>query len=261
MLAIDIARAGSRATMRWRVAPRAPIIPRVRDTDSIGAQRLLVEILLDTDGRDGETDWIRATLAGVEVRPDYATVGRPYAAAARRLRELDLAPTSQQQDALNRCGLDALAGRGVVAVFRGALLLTACRYAVGKARAALVERIFRTGDSEERVALLAVLSALPGAPEYAETAVEACRSNVRDVFEAIACENEYPARYFSDPAFNQLVMKALFSGLSLERLRGLSGRLNSELARMARDYGAERRSAGREVPADLSRLLAGRGGV
>jgi hypothetical protein len=140
-------------------------------------------------------------------------------------------------------------------MFRALLLLVACRRALGDTRARLVDRLFRTGDSDERIALLAVLPALPGASAYVATAVEACRSNVRDVFEAIACENEYPARHFSAPAFNQMVMKAIFWGVSLARVRGLSERQNADLERMARDYGAERRSAGREVPADLSRLL------
>jgi hypothetical protein len=119
--------------------------------------------------------------------------------------------------------------------------------------------VFRTGDSEERIALLAVLPALPDALAYVETAVEACRTNVGDVFEAIACENEYPARHFSEQAFNQMVMKAVFSGVSLSRVWGLAGRVNSELERMARDYSAERRAAGREVPADVTRLLTGHG--
>jgi hypothetical protein len=233
----------------------------VHDAGPSDAERLLVQILLEASGGGRDTDWMRTILAAVESTPDYRTIGGPYAAAARFLRSFVVVPTPHQCEDLEGCGLDGLARRGAIAMFRGALLLAACRCAVEDARPSLVDRVFRTGDSDERVALLAVLPVLPGPLAYVATAVEACRSNVLDVFEAIACENEYPARHFPDPAFNQMVMKAVFSGVSVARVRGLSGRLNSELDRMARDYGAERRSAGREVPADLSRLLAGQGGV
>lgn len=84
-----------------------------------------------------------------------------------------------------------------------------------------------------------------------ELAIEACRSNVIDVFEAIACENPFPARWFPDPPFNQMVMKAVFSGIALDRVVGLEGRRNGELRRMALDFAAERRAAARSVPADL----------
>jgi len=223
------------------------------------SEQLIVDGLIDAGAGVHDSEWIRASLAAVQASPEHSVVARPYAAAPRRLRSLATEPASRRLEELERQGLGALGRRGAIAMFRGALLLAACGAAEEGARAGLVDRVFRTGDSEERAALLAVLPALPSPAAYVETAVEACRSNVRDVFEAIACENEYPSRYFSDEAFNQMVMKAVFSGVPLARIRGLPGRVNSELERMAREYSAERRSAGREVPADLSRLLASRG--
>ena len=46
-------------------------------------------------------------------------------------------------------------------------------------------------------------------------------------------------------------MKALFNGVRLERIVGLGARANAELTRMATDFAAERRAAGRSVPADI----------
>ena len=43
--------------------------------------------------------------------------------------------------------------------------------------------------------------------------------------------------------------------MEIERIVGLTSRLNPELSRMARDYAAERRAAGRSVPADLPLAL------
>jgi hypothetical protein len=74
---------------------------------------------------------------------------------------------------------------------------------------------------------------------------------VQSVFEAIACENAYPARHFPDQNFNKLVLKAFFTGVGVARIVGLGGRRTAELRRMAEDYASERRAAGRSVPPDL----------
>jgi hypothetical protein len=51
--------------------------------------------------------------------------------------------------------------------------------------------------------------------------------------------------------FNQMVLKALFNNVPLARIVGLADRANNELARMANDYAAERRAAGRAIPGDI----------
>jgi hypothetical protein len=78
---------------------------------------------------------------------------------------------------------------------------------------------------------------------------------VRTVFEAIAAENPYPARCFSDAAFHQMVLKAIFVGMPVERIEGLSERATPELARMVEGYASERRAAGRTVPEDCARVV------
>ena len=73
-----------------------------------------------------------------------------------------------------------------------------------------------------------MLKALPLLPEperFEALAVEACRSNVLTVFEAIACENPYPQRYFVELPWNQMVLKAAFNGVALTRIVGLDERL------------------------------------
>jgi hypothetical protein len=112
------------------------------------------------------------------------------------------------------------------------------------------------GDNRERRAVLRSLSLLPDPPSFAFLAVAACRTSVQPVFEAIACENPFPATYLPEAAFNQMVLKAFFTGVEVDRIVGLDGRRNPDLDRMARDYAAERRAAGRPLPADLDRVLA-----
>jgi hypothetical protein len=113
------------------------------------------------------------------------------------------------------------------------------------------------GDSRERQAVLKSLSWLPEAHQFETIALEGCRSNVLTVFEAISCENPYPLAYFEEPAWNQMVLKAVFCGVALSRIDGLEERTNSDLVRMATDFAAERRAAGRPVTDDLALLMKG----
>jgi hypothetical protein len=121
----------------------------------------------------------------------------------------------------------------------------------------LVSETYRQGDVKEKRAVLRALPLLSGAERHVELAVNACRSSVQTVFEAIACENPYPERHFNDASFNQMVLKALFTGAPLERIRGVRGRTTAELSRMAHGYASERRAAGRSVPEDIDRFFGG----
>jgi hypothetical protein len=121
----------------------------------------------------------------------------------------------------------------------------------GLSDAAVVAEVYRRGDNDEKCALLRALSLLSCASELVPVAAMGCRSHVLPVFEAIACDNDFPARYFDDSHFNQMVLKALFVGLPLGRIRNLAARRNGELGRMASAYASERRAAGRPVPEDI----------
>jgi hypothetical protein len=103
--------------------------------------------------------------------------------------------------------------------------------------------------------VLRALPLLPDAERFVPLAVEACRTSVQTVFDAIACENPFPADHFPDLNFNQMVLKAMFNGVQLARIVRLDERAGPELARMASDYAAERRAAGRTVPADIDLVL------
>ena len=114
-----------------------------------------------------------------------------------------------------------------------------------------VREVYLRGDFREQAAVLKSLPFLPDCARFVDMAIDACRTNVLDVFEAIAYENPFPARHFPDANFNQLVMKAIFMGLTVDRIVGLAARNSGELKRMATDFAAERRAAGRPVPDDI----------
>lgn len=110
---------------------------------------------------------------------------------------------------------------------------------------------FEEGDAREQQSWLRALALWPEAELFLPYAIDASRSTEVPVFEALACENPFPARHFPDRNFNQLVLKALANSMELSRVVGLASRLNPELSRMASDYAAERAEAGRTVPADI----------
>ena len=110
---------------------------------------------------------------------------------------------------------------------------------------------FEQGDAREQQSWLRAIALWPEATAFLPSAIEACRTNIIPVFEALACENPYPAAHFPERNFNQRVLKAMFNSIALARIVGLPSRLNAELSRMARDYAAERTAAGRTVPPDI----------
>jgi hypothetical protein len=144
-----------------------------------------------------------------------------------------------------------LQGQPLATLSRIALLSAWVEGAPEVTRVSVVNRVFHTGDAQEREAVLRALPLLPKPDQFLELGVEACRTHVQSVFEAIACENPYGARYFPEAAFNQMVIKCLFTEVPLKRIAGLPVRRNPELQRMATDYESERRAAGRPVPQDI----------
>jgi hypothetical protein len=131
----------------------------------------------------------------------------------------------------------------------------------GAAGAAAVEDAFRYADEGEACALYRSLAHLPGPERFLGRAREGCRSNMRSVFEASACDTPYLERHFDDVAWRQALVKCVFIGAPLARIPGVERRRDEELARMALDLADERRSAGRPVPPELWLLVGPHGGA
>jgi hypothetical protein len=140
---------------------------------------------------------------------------------------------------------------------RACLLLGRAETAASAAFAATAVACFENGDAGEQRSWLRGVGLLPEPQRFLAVVIDACRTNIVPNFEAVACENVYPSRYFPEANFNQMVLKALFNNIRLTRIVGLAERANSELARMASDYAAERRAAGRSIPVDIELAKAG----
>jgi len=116
-----------------------------------------------------------------------------------------------------------------------------------------IDRLARHADVSEQVALYRGLPLYGTHLDLHEVLGRGLRTHAVPVFEAIAHHNPWPAAHLDEHRWNHLVLKALFMEVPLEPLVGFEARLNPTLARMALDYAAERRAAGRRVPHDLWR--------
>jgi hypothetical protein len=121
-------------------------------------------------------------------------------------------------------------------------------------QAAWLLQLYEAGELGEQVSILRLLPLLPEPARFLETGVQACRTNARDVFEAIVCENSFLVEHFPPLNFNQAIMKAIFMEVPLSRVERLAERITPELSRMAAGYASERRAAGRPVPPDAEFL-------
>ena len=219
-------------------------------------KQFLVQILKARVSGEGWT-WFEKAL-GTTAPEQKTQLLAHYTGASKRLGKnavfLDEGEKTRLQSLNSSLSLD---NWGLDEIGRAAVLLS-LSHLPSTDYAQLVLECYELGDSREQQSWLRALSLLPGCERFLETAVDACRTNILPVFEAIACENPYPALYFSDLHFNQMVLKSLFTGITVWRIAGLESRFNSELSRMADDYASERESAGRSVPPDIWLVLAPR---
>ncbi|MHA8081768.1 EboA domain-containing protein [Aquirufa regiilacus] len=118
-----------------------------------------------------------------------------------------------------------------------------------------IDLLFETAEMQEAVALTKALPYLENPATYLLRATDAVRSNMGPVFDAIAFGNTYPKDYFSEAAWNQLVLKCIFNDKAIHQIIGLDERANQELANTLSDFAHERWSAGRRVPSQVWRLV------
>ncbi|WP_316822547.1 EboA domain-containing protein [Pedobacter gandavensis] len=119
----------------------------------------------------------------------------------------------------------------------------------------VLKKLFEAADINELRILYKALYFLDNAADFTDRLVEGVRTNMTDVLDAIVANNPFPARYLSEDAWNQMVMKAVFTGRPLFSIYGIDRRANEKLAKILHGYIQERKSAGRTVSPEVWRLL------
>jgi len=201
-------------------------------------------------GSPGE-QWLAAALADVGRDPDSVT--RAFALAGRKVGRAPRRPEADPAGVLHGTVDDAARAALVVALADG--------LGAGAAFGARLAELYQLGDTAEPRGVLRGLDALaerggPVEPEAVavgtELAADALRTNDQSL--VAAAVGPFAAAHLDQHAWRHAVLKLVFMGVSLDAVAGLDERADDELARMARDFAAERRAAGRAVPADVARL-------
>jgi hypothetical protein len=120
----------------------------------------------------------------------------------------------------------------------------------------IVSRLFYVGDIGELKLLYSNIFLFPFQEEFVSIATEGIRSNIKDVFEAIALNNIYPSLYFTEKQWNQMILKAIFNSSSISNIIGLSSRANITLSQQISDYAHERWAAGRNINPEIWQITS-----
>lgn len=196
--------------------------------------------------------WLDGQLEKVSAsdRDLYLAIGLAPRKLGKADLELEASDLAAAEEA--RPGWDP-AGWSVDQAARTTLLLAAARDE--EAFPAKLEQLCTTADVRELIAFYQGLPLYPNQEAYVARAGEGARTNMKAVFEAVAHHNPYPAEQFDEHTWNQLVLKAVFVGSSLNDIQGFDRRRNAELARTLVDYAHERWAASRAITPELWRAV------
>jgi hypothetical protein len=181
-----------------------------------------------------DLSWLDGAMHRVATEPD--AIAQLFPAAARL------------------CGRDTqLSIEGFTAGEAARALLVSALPLQGDDLVAEVEALYRHGDAAEKRAVLKALPMLRVGGNAVGLLEDAIRTN--DTRLVAAAMGPY-AVHLDSAAWRQGVLKCVFMGVPLAVVHGLDERADAELAAMLSGLAAERRAAGREMPADAMALLA-----
>lgn len=177
------------------------------------------------------------------VREDPTRIRTAFPAAAREVGRSPGSATDPGEPRLE----DAVRGRLLEALLKAG--------ADPGDRAEEVRDLYRYGDADERRAVLLALHCLDIGDRLVDLVHDALRTN--DPRLVAAALGRYGADVLDDDAWRQGVLKCLFTGVPTELVDGFERRADDRLVAMVAAYAEERTAAGRTVPADAERILAG----
>ena len=132
------------------------------------------------------------------------------------------------------------------------LLMLALPPSINKA---IIESFFEIAEMKEQVVLYKGLYLLENASEFSNQVAEGIRTNMVNVFDAIASGNPFAQKYLDEEAWNQLILKSFFMDRPLYTIQNIDQGKNENLANMLQDYVKERWAAGRQVSLEIWRMI------
>ena len=192
--------------------------------------------------------WLDAEIDRQSAGVDERRLGLTLGLIGRKVGRADLALTAEDIAAARRQRAHWQPETWASDEAARVAVLLATHNGADQAFAARVDRLCTTAEVTEHVAYLKGFAVFPAATQLHGRAREGVRSSIGPIFEAIACRNPYPFDHFDEAAWNQMVVKCVFTGASIETIVRLRERRNPELIQMLRDFVAERHAAGRPLP-------------
>ncbi len=198
--------------------------------------------------------WLGAQLTKLAEEPTERGLQIALGMTPRRLGKDDLA-LSQDDLAAAAAARPGWDPRGWSVDEAARILILLAAGGRGPAFAKRFTDLCQTADAGEAIALYRGLPLYPDAELLEDQAAEGVRSNMRGTFEAVAHRNPYPRERFDENRWNQMVVKALFIGSTMQPIQGLDERANPTLAKILCDYAHERWAAGRPIAPELWRCV------
>jgi hypothetical protein len=199
--------------------------------------------------------WLNQAIQQLQENASEQVLFTKFSTTSRQVGKADLALTKDELLTAHRLRPGWMPGQWSIDQAVRTLLLIMFPATEADRYVDAVEKLFSAADVAEQVALYQSLPLLPHPERFKARAIEGLQSNIKAVFDAIALHNPYPADYFDEAAWNQMVLKALFVESYLSQIQRLDERVNVTLARMLSDYAHERWAAKRSVNLQLWRAI------
>lgn len=207
-----------------------------------GLQNQLEPVLIE-NLEEAEFQWLSNSIDDIVSSKNSRQLYIAYSLCANKIRNKDLT----YAEALNSDIREYLEIQGAKTIEIGRLWLLISVLRRESDLEVYVKKIIEVADNEELETFLKYLAFLPNPRNFQFAGVEALRTNISTVFEAISSYNPYPALYFSEQQWNQMYLKAAFMQLDLSKIVGIDDRANQSLARIISDYAHERWAASRSI--------------
>lgn len=159
-------------------------------------------------------EWLRSHLGAIG-----DSFFSAFGAAGKRIGHASI--TRADAARITAAGLLVPVGMGADECARGALVLAAVWASPPADHVSFIRDLLHRGDARERQAVLRVFAGLPEPARFAELAVDATRSHTTSVFEAIVCDNSYPARWLADTELAAIVNRATELHIPVEKIAGI----------------------------------------
>lgn len=217
----------------------------------------LLEILASGASADAVA-WLNESIAGGEAKFEKRPFYYAFSGVSRHFHKQALVEaTDEQALALKEiCADFTISGWDEFRLARVILLL----HLADQEEAVFLETIdalLNTADLREQAAIFSAYALLPAQEALVESAIDGLRSNIVDIFDAIALGNPFPAAHFSDEAWNQMILKTFFINRPNYRIIGIGKRANADLTDAISDLAHERWAAGRTISPEAWRHCAG----